>query len=170
MRQRRVKLTLWMMIGVVAMLAVAMGGLVALRRESISQYRQAMASYEADYSRACLRRVPEDVLRAFICRSWAAEGRKRPFRFVVNSNSSDMVNREQVYRKIVMESVLTEFDGTPDTTFRGWARESIWWAREAVRDVRRTAWHASMSKQYELAASVPTSDIPPEPPEPFPDL
>jgi hypothetical protein len=80
-----------------------------------------------------------------------------------------MVNREQAYRKMVMDSLKSGLPGTPDPNFRGRARESMWWATEAVHDVRRASWHASMSRKYELAAASPGSPIPPEPPEPFPD-
>ncbi len=45
----------------VAIWAVAVGGVIALHRESRAQRRRAMAEYESNYSRACLHRIPQDI-------------------------------------------------------------------------------------------------------------
>jgi hypothetical protein len=153
-----------------AILPIAMVGIVVLSRKATSQYRQAMAEYEAAYSRACLRRIPEDIKRALVCAKWAAESRETPFGFVCDCQFMGMVNREQEYRKMVMVHSVPGITGTPDPNFRGWAHESIWWAAEAGRDASRAAWHASIREKYELAASDPISPLPHQPPELFPDL
>jgi hypothetical protein len=170
MRLHRAGLTLRTVIVTVAILVIATWGFAALSRKATSQSRQAMAMYEADYSLVCLRRIPEDIRRAFVCGRWAAEGREAPFGFVCDCRFMGMVNEEQAYRNMLMEKSLPGIPGTRDANFGGWARESTWWAVEAIRDARRAAWHASMSKKYELAASSPTNPLPHQPPEPFPDF
>jgi hypothetical protein len=73
MRRARVRLTLRTMIASVAILAIASGSLVALHREAVLRCCRVWATYEADYSSACLRRIPENIQRAFTCGRWAAE-------------------------------------------------------------------------------------------------
>jgi hypothetical protein len=153
----------------VAILIIATSCLIALNREARSQYRRAMAEYERDYARACLRRIPDDIRRAFVCGKWAAEGREAPFGFVDDCQFMGNVNRPQEHRKMVMERSFPGIRGTPDPNFRGWVRESIWWLAESAHDVSRAAWHASMSKKYECAAFSPMGSLPPVPPEQFPD-
>lgn len=126
-----------------------------------------MAAYEADYTRACLRRIPEDIWRAFVSGNWAAEGREAPLGFVCDCQFMGMVNREQENRKIVMECSLPETPGEQDLNFRGWACELMWSAAETVRDVRCAAWHTALCKNYELAASDPSVRLLPNLPSHF---
>jgi hypothetical protein len=93
MRWPRVRLTPQTMMASVAILAMATGSLVALHRESASRYLRALATYEADYSRACLRRIPEDIQRASTCGRWAAEGRGAPQVAVYTTGRTRMNHR-----------------------------------------------------------------------------
>jgi len=129
----------------------------------------ATAEYHAAYADVCIRRIPEDLQRAIVFARWASEGKKAPYVFVNSGGAFGMANQQQAYRKLFMRLSEPGSPQPPNANFRGWVRESTWWATEALRDARRAAWHDDLSKRYELAASRPEHPLFAEPPEPFPD-
>jgi hypothetical protein len=164
------RFTVRRMMAIVGGLAIVMGGLVALYRQAESEYRRKMAEYEAACAQACLRRIPDDMTRAFLCGKWAVDGREPPFGFVNNVQCSGMVNPAEEYRKMVVERSLPGVPGARDRYFPGWVSESIWRATEAGHDASRAWWHWRMRSQWELAPSEPMSPRPVEPPMPYPDF
>jgi hypothetical protein len=159
-----------MLITMAVLTGIAVSVTPLVTRARAEAIRRATAEHHSDYAGACLRRVPVDLERAFVCGNWALEGREGPIGFVNDASCSGMCNAQQFCRAMLMDLSDPAVPGVRNPNFRGWVPESIWWAAEAVRDAARAGWHASMSNKYEVAAAHPTQALFLEPPEPFPDM